>query len=99
MADKRSMAPMSRVREYWNMPYGICFRCGRNAQVVRGHVIAHSAGGSGDVKNLVPICALCNKLCPPWWPEDEKAAWAWMRMDAGEYWYEMTKDANAKETA
>ena len=26
-----------------------------------GHIKAHSKGGTDDIKNLVPICSICNK--------------------------------------
>ena len=93
MVASRRMASMKEVREHWGLPYGVCFRCRRNAQVVRGHVIAHSAGGSGDVTNLVPLCATCNKLCVPWMPGDEVMAWAWMKMDAVTYSAEVFRDS------
>lgn len=83
---------MKAIREHHGIDPDTCFRCGRNGQMFRGHVIAHSAGGGGGVDNLVPLCNRCNRLCIPWGLGDEKIAWAWMGMNSAQYCLELWRN-------
>lgn len=67
----RRAIPKAKRRAIWVQHIGeyifrtTCTSCGSKEidafDFEAGHVRAHSKGGSDDIKNLVPICGICNK--------------------------------------
>ena len=70
VASKRKTIPKAVKSTLWNMHFtennakGECKVCTKEIKMSEfeaGHIIAAANGGSDNIDNLLPICALCNK--------------------------------------
>ncbi len=53
-----------RRRDIWKKTNGVCAHCGKAASAINqtiDHFIPRSWGGTFDKRNLMPLCADCNR--------------------------------------
>jgi hypothetical protein len=55
----------------------LCWRCGCKRKLQKCHIVAKQFGGTDDVSNLIPLCALCHDEAPD--VTDPDAIWEWIR--------------------
>lgn len=71
-----------------------CWRCGCKRSLQKCHIVPKSLGGSDDVSNLIPLCAMCHDEAPN--VNDPNAMWQWIKDCHGEvyntFWIEKAFD-------
>lgn len=67
MKQKRTMASQAKIVKHWNLTHDTtfdntyCWGCGQKSDNLhRAHLLAHSAGGSGEEDNLILLCWFCH---------------------------------------
>lgn len=58
-----------------------CWRCGCEKRVQKCHIVPRSLGGSDDVSNLIPLCAICHDEAPN--VADPNYMWEWIKNNHG----------------